>query len=157
MKRLSLVIGGGKFGSKAIEYLLRHSELFIVIDKNEKCTAAKNYDLKKLFINTARYPLPEGNYFLRGQAREALILTLRLKPKYIFATAPIHVAATLVKEEYQLEEWNEGINSILVGVPLKVVVSIGNGTIVVSYNRYNRNGVYVRRIAMHQAYAQLQK
>ena len=130
-----MVVGGGKFGSKAIEYLLKHSEPFIVIDKNEKCTAARNYDLKKLSIKTVRYPLPKGNYFLVGQAREALILTLRLKPKYIFTTAPIHVAAALIKEKYQLEEWNEGINSILAGIPLKVVVSIGNGTIVVSYNR----------------------
>ena len=58
-----------------------------------------------------------------------------VESEYVFPTAPVHVAALLVKERYGLEVWSEGINQVLIGIPLKVIVSIGKGTVVVSYNR----------------------
>ena len=130
---VSLIIGGGKYGSEAIKYLLKYSEPFVVIDESDECYALKNFELEKVEkveeIDLAK------NYFLKGGIREALELIEKFKPKYIFATAPIHVLAALVKEKYNLKEWSDGINSVLTGVPLKLIISIGEGTVVVSYNR----------------------
>ncbi|RLI72643.1 hypothetical protein DRO97_08720 [Archaeoglobales archaeon] len=133
---VNLIIGGGKYGSEAIEYLLKHSKPFIVVDESEECFAVKNFELVRVTkaeeINLSDL---SKNYFLKGGIREALELIENFKPVYVFTTAPIHVAAALVKEKYNLREWNEGINFILAGIPLKVVISVGKGSVVVSYNR----------------------
>ncbi|RLI76105.1 hypothetical protein DRP05_13510 [Archaeoglobales archaeon] len=132
---MNLIVGGGKYGSEAVEYLLKHSKPFIVVDENEECFAVKNFELASINKVDEVDLSSSKNYFLKGGMKEALEIIEKLKPEYVFTTAPIHVAAALVKEKYSLKEWNEGINCILVGIPFKVVISVGKGSVVVSYNR----------------------
>lgn len=132
---ISLVVGGGKYGSEAVDYLLSKSKPFVVVDESEECYVLKNYKLKRVRVEEIRKIDASTNYFLKGGISEALKVIEIIKPEYIFTTAPIHVAAALIKVKYNLKEWNEGINYVLAGIPFKVVISVGRGSAVVSYNR----------------------
>ena len=135
LKKFSLIIGGGKFGTKAAKYLLKNSKPFIVLDKDEKCLVTKTFDLAKLNPDEIDHIDSSKNYFAKGNVIKALTLIEKIKPEYVFPTAPIHIAAMLVKEKYGFKVWDEGINHFLAGIPLKIIVSVGKGTVVVSYNR----------------------
>ncbi len=135
LKKFSLIIGGGKFGTKAAKYLLENSKPFIVLDKDEKPLVTKTFDLIRLNLDEINHMDSSKNYFVKGDMVDALTLIEKVKPEYVFPTAPIHIAAMLVKEKYGLKVWDEGINHFLAGIPLKIIVSIGKGTVVVSYNR----------------------
>ncbi len=129
----SLIVGGGKYGSEAVDYLIKMSKPFIVVDENDECYVVKNYDLNvKNAINDFE---KSKNYFLRGGIEESLKVLEKIKPEYVFTTAPIHVLAAFVKVKYGLKEWNRGIDYVLAGIPFKIVISVGKGTVVVSYNR----------------------
>ena len=131
---ISLVVGGGKYGGEAVEYLLNLKKNFIVVDESEECYVAKNYDLERISIDKLQIGKAK-NYFLKGSVKEVLKIVESFKPEYVFTTAPLHIAAAIVKEKYGLKEWNEGVNYVLAGIPFKIVVSAGRGTVVVSYNR----------------------
>jgi len=138
LKKFSLIIGGGKFGTRAAEYLLKNSKPFIVLDKDEKCLVMKTFDLARLNPDEIDHIDSSKNYFAKGNVINALTLIEKVKPEYVFPTAPIHIAAMLVKEKYGLKVWDEGINHFLAGIPpkiTKIIVSVGKGTVVVSYNR----------------------
>jgi len=132
---MSVIFGGGRFGCVAAEYLLRRSEPFIVVDEYEGCLAAKNLPLKKISSDEVEPIDPSKNYFLKGSVRLALNLIEKLKPKLVFPTAPIHVAASLVAEKYGMVEWEEAIEPLALRIPSSVVVSVSRATIVTSYNK----------------------
>jgi len=135
LTKFSLIIGGGKFGTKAAKYLLKNSKPFIVLDKDEKCLVTKTFNLTKLNLNDITHMDSSKNYFAKGNVIKALTLIEKIKPEYVFPTAPIHIAAMLVKEKYSFKVWDQGINHFLAGIPPKIIVSVGKGTVVVSYNR----------------------
>ncbi|MCS7119301.1 MAG: hypothetical protein RMH75_05815 [Archaeoglobaceae archaeon] len=114
---MDIIVGGGKFGLKVVEYMLNKNRDFIVLDPNENCEVAKKFKDK----------------FVKAEAKELTKFVEKLKPEWIFPTAPIHVAAEAFKNQFKT--WNEKINEIIAGFPMKVVVSIGKGNLVVSYNR----------------------
>lgn len=119
----------------AAEYLLRRSEPFIVVDECECCLAAKYLPLKKISSDEVDSIEPSKNYFLKGSVKFALNLIEKLKPKLVFPTAPIHVAASLVAEKYGMVEWEDAIKSLLLRIPSSVIVSAGRASIVTSYNK----------------------
>uniref|UniRef100_A0A7C4S8Y5 RCK N-terminal domain-containing protein n=1 Tax=Geoglobus ahangari TaxID=113653 RepID=A0A7C4S8Y5_9EURY len=121
---MDVVFGGGKFGLKAVKWLIDNKRDFVVIDSNEDCLVRrklKEFDGK--------------GEFLKGGVKELTEILLEKKPELVFPTAPIHLAAALVKEFHKMEEWDEKVNCILSGLPSKVIVSVGRGSVVVSYNR----------------------
>ncbi len=135
LSALSLIFGGGKFGCVAARYLLNRSEPFIVIDEKEECLAAKTLPLKKIIPSEVSSINLSEKYFLKGNVKIALSLIERLKPKYVFPTAPIHLAASLVAEKYGMLEWKEATEFLALRIPSSIVISIGRATIVVSYNK----------------------
>ncbi|MBO8181354.1 MAG: hypothetical protein H0Z28_01005 [Archaeoglobus sp.] len=136
---MDLVFGGGKYGVEAIEYLLSRNRSFIVVDVDTKCLAVKNYSLQRVPIrDVEKLKLRRGEvegYFVEGGIFEALKIIEELKPEHVFPTAPIHLSAALIQEKFKLNPWFEGIDSVLPGLPAKVIVSVGRGSIVVTYNR----------------------
>ncbi len=123
---MDVVFGGGKFGLRAVKWLIDNKRDFVVIDPNEDCLVQREYHLKEF----------DGKGgFLRGDIKELIEIVLEKKPELVFPTAPIHLAAALVKEFHKMKEWNEKINCILSGLPPKIIVSVGRGSVVVSYNR----------------------
>jgi len=121
---VDVVYGGGRYGKEAVEWLIENGRDFVVIDVDENCVVRREVDLEK-----------HGGRFVRGGVRELLDVIESESPEFVFPTAPIHVAASLLVEKFGLKEWFEGINAVLSGIPMKVVVSSGRGSVVVSYNR----------------------
>jgi len=127
---MDIIVGGGKYGCAAVEYLRKKSRGFVLVDKDPNCLAVKRFGLKpSAQIGT------EGEYFLQGEIATVLELIDALKPEYVFPTAPIHIAAELAKIKFDLAPWAEAVNNILPKLPSAVVLWAGNGNLVVSYNR----------------------
>lgn len=127
---MDVIVGGGKYGCAAVEYLRKNRRGFVLVDKDPNCLAVKKYKLKPAFDIGA-----EGEHFIQGDIATVLQLVARLKPEYVFPTAPIHIAAELAQNKFKLAPWEEAINYILVNLPYSVVLRIGRGTLIVSYNR----------------------
>jgi hypothetical protein len=127
---MDIIVGGGKYGCIAVEYLRKNRRGFVLVDKDPNCLATKRFKLKpSAHIGT------EGEYFLEGDIPQVLELIERLKPQYVFPTAPIHIAAELAKTKFKLAPWYEVIDCILANLPLSVVLQAGKGNLIVSYNR----------------------
>ncbi len=129
MDAVDIVFGGGRYGLEAVEYLLKNGRKFVVIDPDKDCAVTRKIKLSEFNENR------RGNSFLQGSAKELAELFFVLRPEFVFPTAPVHMAALLLSEIFQLRPWNERIDYILSGIPPKVILSVGRGSIVVSYNR----------------------
>jgi hypothetical protein len=127
---MNIIAGGGKYGCEAVEYLRKKGKGFVLVDKDPNCLAVKRFGLK-----TAVSVGPEGEYFLQGDIPTVLELIERLKPEYLFPTAPIHIAAELAKTKFKLAPWDEAINCILPNLPPSMILRAGRGNLIVSYNR----------------------
>jgi hypothetical protein len=128
--KMDIIVGGGKYGCIAVEYLRKNRRGFVLVDKDPNCLATKRFRLKpSAQIGTA------GEYFIHGGIATVLELIERLKPEYVFPTAPIHIAAELAKSKFELARWDEVIAHILANLPPSVVLQAGSGNLIVSYNR----------------------
>jgi hypothetical protein len=127
---MDIIVGGGKYGCIAVEYLRKNKRGFVLVDKDPNCLATRRFKLKP-----ATQISEEGEYFLEGDMPQVLELITRLKPEYVFPTAPIHVAAELVKSKFEFTPWDEVIDCILANLPSSVILQAGEGNLIVSYNR----------------------
>ena len=127
---MDIIVGGGKYGCIAVEYLRKNKRGFVLVDKDPSCLATRRFKLKP-----AAQIGKEGEYFLEGNIPQVLELIMRLKPEYVFPTAPLHVAAELVKIKVEFEPWDEVIDCILANLPSSVILQAGKGKLIVSYNR----------------------
>lgn len=133
---MDVVVGGGKYGVEAAKYLRERSRSFVILDTNPECVAVKELNLQ-IADKVDDVDMDGGEYFLKGGAEDLFDLVLYLRSEYIFPTAPIHVAAEAVKVKFKMEPWNDVVDCIMSGLPFKVIVSAGMGSVVVSYNRDN--------------------
>ncbi len=125
---MDIVVGGGKFGLEAVKFLKKSRRKFVVLDIDSNCTVVKKLKLSEYGSGT-------GEEFLAGGIENLANLINEVNPEYIFPTAPLHIAAEVARVTYGFKPWNDGINYILAGLPLKIIVSVGRGSVVVSYNR----------------------
>ncbi|MEM2968962.1 MAG: hypothetical protein QXJ76_06630 [Candidatus Bathyarchaeia archaeon] len=129
---MDLIIGGGKYGCYAIEHLRQKGKGFVVVDTDPTCLAVKQFGLASSESSTS-----DGEHFIRGDLSTALKLIEKLKPEYVFPTAPVHIAADLARLKFQLDPWPEAINAILPKLPEVVVLAVGKGKLIASFNRDN--------------------
>jgi len=129
---LDLIVGGGKYGSRAVEFLRSKSRGFVLVDVDPNCQAVKCFRLK-----VSQNPSQDGEHFVEGGLSKTLELIDALKPEYVFPTAPIHIVAEMAKLRFTLTPWMEVINCILPKLPQSVVLRAGQGGIVLSFNRDN--------------------
>jgi hypothetical protein len=127
---MDIIVGGGKYGCAAVEYLRKNRRGFVVVDKDPFCLAVKRYGLKSVERVGA-----EGEHFFEGGIAKVLELIECLEPEYVFPTAPIHIAAELAKSKFKLVPWDEVIDCILANLPSSVLLQAGKGNLIVSYNR----------------------
>ncbi len=125
---MDIVVGGGKYGVEAARYLEGEGRDFVVLDPDPNCLAVKELKLDEFGSGSGREILNAGIEVLPE-------LLERLNPEYVFPTAPIHVAAEAARLKYSLKPWNEVVDCILSGLPARVVLASGRGSVVVSYNR----------------------
>jgi len=114
---MDIIVGGGRFGLKAAEYLISQGRDFILLDSNPNCEVAKKLGIK----------------VYDAGAEKLAEIAERVSPEWIFPTASVHVVAEAVKDYF--EPWNEAIDFILSGVPSRLIVSVRKGGIILSYNR----------------------
>ena len=127
---MDIIVGGGKYGCEAIEFLRESNKGFVLVDIDPYCLAVKRYKIKPSSgIGT------ESEYFVQGNLTTVMQLIEQLKPDYLFPTAPIHIAAELAKSKFELLPWIEAISCILSSLPPSVILRAGRGNLVVSYNR----------------------
>ncbi|MGA3291181.1 MAG: hypothetical protein ABSD42_13190 [Candidatus Bathyarchaeia archaeon] len=129
---MDLIIGGGKYGCNAIEYLRQKRKSFVVVDVDPCCLAVQRFALKSFDSICSK-----GEYFVVGDLHKALELMDCLNPEYIFPTAPVHIAADMAKIKFNLTPWSEAINSVLPKLPEVVVLHAGRGKLILSFNRDN--------------------
>jgi len=126
---VDIVFGGGKYGLKAAEYLLSKNREFTVIDTDRECMVMRKLDLPEFKDGRKK------GSFIHGSVKELKKILLHHEVEYVFPTAPVHLAALFLKESQNLKTWDDGINIALSGVPPKIILSAGKGSLVVSYNR----------------------
>ncbi|MBN1358482.1 hypothetical protein JW988_06905 [Candidatus Bathyarchaeota archaeon] len=127
---MNLIVGGGKYGCYAIEYLRQKGKDFLVVDTNPNCLAIKRFSLK-----TFELPASNRESFVNGGLPKVLELIGEIKPEYVFPTAPVHIAADLAKLKFNLVPWSEAITDILPRLPEVVVLHAENEKLVVSFNK----------------------
>jgi hypothetical protein len=127
---MDIIVGGGKYGCAAVEYLRKNKRGFVLVDKDPNCPAVKRFGLK-----TSERIGNKGEYFIHGALPNVLELIDDIKPEYVFPTAPVHIAADMVKIKFDLVPWSEAVNTILPRLPEVVVLQAGRGKLVVSFNR----------------------
>lgn len=128
--QLDVIVGGGKYGCHAVEFLRKKHRCFVVVDPDPNCQAVQRFNLKP-----SDGPCGEGEFYVQGELPKALDLIDLLKPEYVFPTAPVHIAADMAKIKFKLGVWPEVINSILSKLPPNVVLFASKGKIIMSYNR----------------------
>jgi hypothetical protein len=114
---MDIVLGGGKFGLKAVKFLMRKRREFLVLDRDPECEVARKLGIE----------------IIKSGTEKLVEIIEKVNPEWIFPTAPIHVVAEAVKDAF--EPWEKVIDCILSGIPPKLIVSVGKGGIVLSYNR----------------------
>jgi hypothetical protein len=127
---MDIIVGGGKYGCEAVKYLRKKGRGFVLVDVNPNCLAAERFGLK-----TCAQIGTEGECFIHGGIAKVAELIAKLKPEYVFPTAPVHIAADLAKIKFKLIPWNEAINAILPKLPEVLVLQARKGKLVVSFNR----------------------
>lgn len=127
---MDIIVGGGKYGCEAVNYLRMKGRGFVLVDINLNCLAAKRFKLK-----TSAQIGTEDEYFIHGDIVKVGELIAKLKPEYVFPTAPIHIAAELAETKFKLTWWDEEINNILPYLPPTVILCAKRGNLIVSYNR----------------------
>ncbi len=128
---MDIIIGGGKYGCHAIEYLRQKDRGFIVTDIHANCLAVQRFRLTSLQEKV----VSNGEFFAHGDLSKTLQLIYQHKPDYVFPTAPTHIAADMAEIKFKLEPWREAKDSILARLPQSVVLYARNGKIIVSYNQ----------------------
>lgn len=121
--QVDLVVGGGRYGTKAARYLFTRGISCIIVDPDPGCLA------------TTVVKEGDRSLFLCGGLKEAYRVFLEYRPVRVFPTAPVHVAAGMASAAFGLEE-SAGINEILLTViPPELVVGTKGGSVYLSRNR----------------------
>ncbi|MFX1396712.1 MAG: hypothetical protein ACFFAS_06665 [Promethearchaeota archaeon] len=95
-----IIIGGGKFGIKALEFARNKKSRTILIDKDPRCNAIqmvnKQYmDIKDLILDLDK--LRKGKIFFLAQEKLNLFNLIKVfKPDYVIPVVPIHFMAMLI-------------------------------------------------------------
>lgn len=128
---MDIIVGGGKYGCYAIEYLQQKKKYFVVVDTDPSCLAVKRFKLNAWNEHVSS----QGEYFIHGGLPRVLELIDDLEPEYVFPTAPVHIAADLAKIKFELAPWSEAIESILPKLPEAVVLCAEEGKLIASFNK----------------------
>lgn len=116
-----VVIGGGVYGVACGRYHLDRGLQCAVVDPNPACLAAES--LRSC-----------GCVLIHGGIAAALRVILAERPAYVFPTAPLHVAAALVQAHSRRTPDIDGTALLSCRIPPAILVSVGEGSLVVSYN-----------------------
>ena len=122
---MDVIVGGGKYGHYAAEFLRENGRSFAVVDVDPACLVAGRFGLQ-----ASPEVGSKGEYFIIGDLNKVLHLLENHEIDFVFPTVPTHLAADLAKLKFGLEPWAKGINTILPRLPQEVVLQAGKGKLV---------------------------
>jgi len=139
--KLVFVMGGGKFGTKALKYLKAKRCKVLVADVNPDCMAKSEITVQAADLNVTDSLVDGQAAFLVGDAVELLLALLETKvPDLVVTAIPGNAAAKVVagwlsKRGYKLEPYRTAIPRVLDNIPKSLVsfVDEDSAVIVVSY------------------------
>jgi hypothetical protein len=108
-----LVIGGGTFGKKAVQFALGESFEVFLIDSDPKCSA--------------RSLVPDDR-FIREQAGTAYETVMKLAPDLIVPAAPRHMVAEWLAGQFGYQPSRQGIERCSARFPENYIDSTSPGT-----------------------------
>jgi len=139
--KLVFVMGGGKFGTRALRYLKAKGAKVLVVDVNTNCTASSEVDVQATGVSFLDSLADEQTAFLVGDAVSLLLGLMETKiPDLVVTAIPSNAVAKVVegwlaKRGYKLEPYLKVVPKVLENIPksLVSVVDEDSGVIVVSY------------------------
>jgi hypothetical protein len=140
------IMGGGKFGTNAINYLKNNGAKVLISDLNPDCLAKSQADIKTEKPDIFGSLMNGQTAFIQGNAIDHLIELLDHKIPHLIVTAiPGNAVAKIVeswlsKQNIKLESNKELLSKILENIPSSLV-SVSDpetGVIVVSYMPANK-------------------
>lgn len=145
--KLIFVMGGGRFGKKALKYLKGKGAKVLVVDKNPDCIARSEIDIIGVDLNVLDSLRSKQAAFLVGDAVNILISILETNiPDLVVTAIPGNAVAKivevwLVKRGIKLEPYIKIVPKVLENIPKSLVsfVDATSGVIVVSYMSSNKS------------------
>ncbi len=139
--KLVFVMGGGKFGTRALRYLKAKGAKVLVVDVNSNCTASSEVDVQAAGFSVLDFLADGQAAFLVGDAVDLLLGLMETKvPDLVVTAIPSNAVAKVVegwlaKRGIKLEVHRKVIQKVLENIPksLVSVVDEYSGVIVVSY------------------------
>jgi len=139
--KLVFVMGGGKFGTRALKYLKAKGSKVLVADVNADCMAKAEVTVQATGLDITDSLVDGQTAFLVGDAVELLLLLLETKvPDLVVTAIPGNAVAKVVeswlaKRGYRLEPYRTVVPRILENIPKSLVsfVDEDSAVIVVSY------------------------
>ncbi|MFO8019645.1 MAG: hypothetical protein R6U96_13545 [Promethearchaeia archaeon] len=94
------IVGGGKFGKKAVQFAKQENYNIIIIDKDPNCYAVQFAELIIKDIHGLEQNIPKLEkgkiLFFQGNVTENMAILNSLNPEYIIPVAPVHFLAELI-------------------------------------------------------------
>jgi hypothetical protein len=139
--KLAFVMGGGKFGTNALQYLKAKGCKVLVADINPDCTAKSEVTVQAAGLDVTDSLADGQSAFLLGDAVEFLLALLETKvPDLVVTAIPGNAVAKVVagwlsKLGCKLEPYRKVIPRVLENIPKSLVsfVDRDSAVIVVSY------------------------
>lgn len=144
--KLVFVMGGGRFGKKALTFLKGKGAKVLVVDKNPECKASSEVDILAVDLSVLVSLRPEQAAFLVGDAVDLLVSILETNiPDLVVTAIPGNAIAKVVelwfaRRGIKLEPYTKIIPKVLENIPKSLVsfVDETSGVIVVSYMPSNK-------------------
>jgi hypothetical protein len=139
--KLAFVMGGGKFGTRALQYLKAKRCKVLLADINPDCTAKSEVTVQAASLDVADSLADGQAAFLVGDAVKLLLALLETKvPDLVVTAIPGNAAAKVVtgwlsKRGCKLEPYRKVIPKVLENIPKSLIsfVDQDSAVIVVSY------------------------
>ena len=136
-----LVMGGGRFGANALEYLTANNAQVLVTDLNPDCTASSKVDVEAADLGALNSLANGQSALLVGDAVDSLLVLLETTvPDLVVTAIPGNAVARLVekwssKRGYKFEPYPQAVSKVLENIPTSLVsfVNEPSAVIVVSY------------------------
>ena len=135
------VMGGGKFGTNALNYLKGKAAKVLVVDINPDCMASSKVDIQAEDLNVCDSLETGQSAFLKADAVQLLTDMLEIRvPNLVVTAIPGNAVAKVVdaylaKRKIMLEPCRAAVSKVLVNLPESLVSFVDKdlGVIVVSY------------------------
>ncbi len=129
-----IVIGGGKFGKKALEFGIKNESQSLLIDINPNCIASElvneKFTKQEELLSKINEINPKDVFFLIHENPDLESLINAFNPDYIIPVLPIHLMASIISFKFN----KLGILLVADKILSKIFVETANSNLILNYN-----------------------